>query len=432
MPDRLPASTFARVLRLAALVLCLAPVPRLAHGQADTYRQWTSVDGRKLEAALVAVEGDVVKLKLRTGAVVSVPLIQLSYADNLILKPAAPPDPAETPDSPPMTSPPAKAVSPAYAAEKTWPHLVAVADILPVTVVKEDAAAKEFIYRSEHFVFHCDSKLSVAVVKEFNRLFEATYMLSCKLPLDLRPVPENGQEFFMARLFTKDADYIETSGFQNANGGYTHNTVMAPLSSLGVKVVGSRVTLEKGKDEAYSSLTEALSFQMLNRWGSRLPKWYTYGSAGYVSILKYDKGRFSLTGLGERMRAFLQTRGGSGRHFEMLDLDELTHINAGLWSHVQDVDVPQARQNYASALLLTYYFYHLDDKGDAAHMIDFLKATEVAKSSEQLREAFTVHLLRERTYDVLKADVKRGLKKEGLDIDFSPPGNNKAAALRSK
>ena len=85
MPDRLPASVMPR---LAALVVCLAPV--VMAQQAEVYRQWTSADGKKVEAALVGVEGDSAKLKLRTGAVVPVPLARLSAEDQAFAKQAAP------------------------------------------------------------------------------------------------------------------------------------------------------------------------------------------------------------------------------------------------------------------------------------------------------------------------------------------------------
>src|SRR5687768_14029690 len=73
-------------------------------------------------------------------------------------------------------------------ADRVWPQMVTLTDAPHVEVLKEDLASKTFIYRSPHYEFICDSRLRGDVVKEFGRLFEATYLINCKLPLDFRPV----------------------------------------------------------------------------------------------------------------------------------------------------------------------------------------------------------------------------------------------------
>jgi len=415
--------------RVAALVLCLAPGPRWAQGQqAEAFRQWTSTDGKKVEAAMVGLEGDSVKLKLRTGPVVAVLLTRLSAEDQAFAKEAKPAS-APTAAQPSLATPGKPGAAGLYDAEKTWPRTVAVADISPVTVVKEDVGSKEFIYRSEHYEFRCDSKLGANVVREFNRLFEATHLLNCKLPLDLKPKPEPGQEYFVAQLYTSKADYMANGGIPGSAGVYQSGkkALSVPLSSLGVKMVGSRVSLEKSKDEDNATLIHETTHQMMNHWLRHLPVWYIEGSAEYVSILKYDHGRFSLAGVDDRLRAFLQRRGADGKNFTMLDLEELTTLNGATWAMALGAG-GQASQNYASAALLTYYFYHLDDKGDAAHLIAFLRAVENAKGKQEHEAAFKQHLMRERSFEALTTDVKKALRKAGLAIEFSPAGKNRPAS----
>ncbi len=429
MPELPPVSA---CLRVAAFALCLAPGLRSAHAQqAEAYREWTSTDGKKVEAVLMAVEGDTVRLKLRTAAVVGVPLTRFSNDDQAFAKAAVP---AMASPSTVTSKVGVSESAGGYAPDKTWPRTVAVADISPVTVVKEDVEKKEFIYRSEHYEFRCDSKLGANVVREFNRMFEATHLVNCKLPLNLHPSPEPGQEFFVAQLYTSKEDYLANGGVPGSAGVYQSGkkALSVPLSSLGVKMVGSRVSVEKSREDNNAVLIHEITHQMMNHWLSHLPVWYIEGSARYMEVPKYERGRFSFTNLDNLLRAELQHRGSDGKRYTMLDLEELTNLDGRTWSAALTSANHQAGQNYTSAMLLTYYFYHLDDKGDAAHMIDYLKAVENTRGKDALQAAFQQHLMRERSFDALKADVKKGLHKAGVEIDFSPPGRNQPASANTQ
>jgi predicted metallo-beta-lactamase superfamily hydrolase len=73
---------------------------------------------------------------------------------------------------------------------------------------------------------------------------------------------------------------------------------------------------------------------------------------------------------------------------------------------------------------MTYFFYHLDGKGDAANMIAFLREVENVKNDAESEAAVKKHLLRERSYEQLADEVKKAFRKEGVTIEFFPPGKN--------
>ena len=210
---------------------------------------------------------------------------------------------------------------------------------------------------------------------------------------------------------------------------------MVPLSSLGVKMVGSRVSLENSNDDDNATLIHEITHQMMNHWLPSLRTWLTEGSAEYVEMLEYNRnGRFSMAGLSRQMQKYAERmnywRPGS---YEMLDLEELMNIQGGAWAAAlsRPVDMPgitggtQATQNYGSAGMLTYYFYHLDDKGDGKHMIDFLKAVQGQREGSAEEEAaIKQHLMRDRSYAQLAEEVKKAFRKEGIDITYSAPGKN--------
>ncbi len=404
-----------------AAALLLSAISQ-AQTTAPATRIWTSTDGRKIDAAFVALEGDGVKIRMANGSTFTVPLARLSVADQTFAKGQTQTPPA-TAATPPSGVP---------AASTTWPRTVSLEDKPVVTVVKEDADTKEFIYRSPHYEFQCDSKLGANVVREFGRMFEATYLINNLLPLDFKPQPEPLREFFLARLFTEKADYMKEGGIEGSAGIYSRGkkALMVPLSSLGVKMVGSRVSLENGNDQDNVVLIHEITHQMMNHWLNKLPTWYIEGSAEYVSMLEYNSnGRFSLIGLNRRLQDFARRRNyaGGGKSYTMIDLEELMTIEGERWSAALGKG-GSANENYGSAGLLAYYFYHLDDKGDAANIIAYLREVQNAKSNEEEQAAVKKHLLRERTYAQLADEVKKTLRKEGLDVSFFPPGKNGPAA----
>ena len=379
---------------------------------------WTSTDGRKIEASFVAVEGSGVKIRMANGNTFTVPLDRLSAADQSFAKTQTASGAGTSTATPESSTP---------AASKTWPRTVALDEKPAVTVVKEDAESHQFIYRSPHYEFQCDSKLGANVVREFGRMFEATWLINCLLPLDLKPRPEKLRDIFLARLFTNKTDYMEAGGMEGSAGVYmgANKALMVPLSSLGVQMVGNRVSLADSSSGDNATLIHEITHQMMNHWLSIIPVWYCEGSAEYVCMLDYNSnGRFSLIGLNRQLQNYTGRHGG-GKGFTMIDLEELMTIDDERWAAALG-NGGFANENYASACLLTYFFYHVDDKGDAAHLIAWLHEIENAQGEEAVAAATKKHLLRERSYAQLSEEVKKGLRKEGIDVTFFPAGKNGA------
>lgn len=405
-------------------------------------RAWTSSDGRVVEAEFLELAEGQVKIKTADGREFTLPLDRFSEADQAYARKAAEGS-ADEPTGGAMagggegeTVDLNSGATPQ--AEKTWPRGVAIADKPVVEVVIEDAEAKRFVYRSPHYEFECDSKLGANVVREFGRLFEATYLLNCKLPMDWKPQPEPLRKHFLAKLFTNKEDYHSAGGSAGSAGIYSSGkkALMVPLSSLGVKMVGSRVSLDKADSDANGTLIHEITHQMMNHWLGRLPKWFIEGSADYTELLDYNSsGRFSWTGIRKNLQNMARVKNlYEPMPFKMLDLQELMEISSADWSAAltKSVKAPkvaggsgkQSSQNYGSACLLTYYFYHLDGEGDGANVISWVRALENAERGTDKIELIREHLLRGRSYPQLAEEVKKGLKRAGVDIVYDPPGKN--------
>lgn len=420
--------------RLPLFLVALAISSTALHAQAPATRTWTSTDGRKIEASFLAIEGDSVKIRMTNGGTFTVPLVRLSAEDQAYAKAqaSAAPAPASAPAGAGAGAGAAPLKPGQPAAMTTWPRSISLEDKPEVVVVREDAAKNEYVYRSPHYEFVCDSRLGANVVREFGRIFESTWLINCMLPLDLRPEPEKLREIFLARLFTNKSDYMTEGGIEGSAGVYMSGkkALMVPLSSLGVRMVGSRVTLENNNDDDNATLIHEITHQMMNHWLGVLPTWYIEGSAEYVEMLEYKRnGGFSLIGLDRQMKAYAQRMSqGGGKTFMMVDLEELMNLDGGRWAAALGGRPGGATANYGSAGLLTYYFYHMDGKGDAANVLAYLRQTKEAKNPAEEQAAVKTHLLRERTYAQLAEDVKKMFRKEGIDIEYYPPGKNAPAS----
>ena len=393
-----------RLLRiLSPLAFCCA----ITLARAEDFRMWTDSTGRTVEAAFAGMSGDSVTLKLRNGSTAAFPLTKLSQADqDWVKQNGEPKTPTSTGGSSPAKS---------NGASKEWPKSIALADAPKATAVKEDADAKEFIYRTEHFEFRCDAKLGSDVVREFGRMFEGTLQVNKELPLGIDPKPEPGQEYFVARLYTSKDDYLRDGGIKGSAGIYSRGakSIKVPLVSLGVKLAGKRYMVEPGG--ASDTLIHEITHQMMNHWLSKIPEWLVEGSAMYVGSCKFHpSGRFTLPKLGQTVKNLEHLH--QGKH-TIWHLDYLMHITPQQWAAGFGSNPDgTVQRNYTSAIALTYHFYHGDDKGDGAHMVAFMNDLAAGKKWE---EAQNEHLIRGRTYAQIEKEMAATLRKGGVTVEFA-------------
>jgi hypothetical protein len=391
----------ARHFFLAALGL--ASGLALADEAAD-FRTWTDSRQARIEAALAGVSDGVATLKLRAGGELRVPVSRLSPADQAWLA-------AREGSAPP----PGVAEAPQAAAD--WPRVVQLKAAPEVRTVREDARERVFIYESEHYEFVCDSQLSANLAREFSRVFEATWLANCLLPLDLQPAPEPGRGKFQARIFTKEEDYLGAGGVKGSAGIYDRQAraLMLPLASLGVQMVGSRVSINYLAED-YATLAHEITHQMMNHWLDRLPVWFIEGSAEYIELAEYDNGRLSFLRHDARLQQQL-TRW-SGARFDMVPLRRLLTIEGREWTSALGQD-EAAWRNYASALALTYYFYHLDGDGTGRQMVEFLRAVAKLERGADPTPLVAQYLLRGRDDAALESDVQKAFRKKRIIIEFA-------------
>jgi len=309
-----------------------------------------------------------------------------------------------------------------------WPSFVSVRGTPQVSVVTEDSEARKFVYRTENYEFQADVPIGADAVREFSRVFEATFLANCLLPLNYRPSPEEGRERFVARLFATDQSYLAAGGIRGSSGSYSRNqaAMLAPVSAIGMKMVDGR--MQTDRTEATETLVHEITHQMMSRWLERVPVWFAEGSADYMAMADYVHGRFALNQMDVRLRQYLKRRQPETSVPALVTTPELLAMLPAAWTSNFSPKSPIPGENYSSATLLVYFFYHLDGKGDAAAVKAYLRAVEEGVPEKVATEK---HLFSGRTVEELEADVLNAYARQGIKLRLTSRGGKRWEPTRA-
>ncbi len=298
-----------------------------------------------------------------------------------------------------------------------WPKLVKM-ETPEITVIKESEEEKTFIYHSPNYEFICDVKISKNVIKNFSTLFEATRLYCQQIPLSMvrAHLPDELVKFKILLFGTKSA-YFQNGGPQGSAGVYMsgRGVIMIPLSSLGVKKVGSRFMFDYKVSN--KTLPHEIAHQLTNieyfRSGS--VGWFSEGLAEYIGATAYRSGKFMVNGNLKDIKDYV-TKGsrkdGRGRYLgEKIQAPDIKQYMLMSYSDFTS----KANFNYGLGALITYYFLHMENNGDRKNINAFLSALNEGKRGE---EALYV-LLAGRSYDELEKSISKEWRKRGVRITFN-------------
>lgn len=341
---------------LAVLLLCIggALATSLAQlPQQAVLREW-SVGATTLKATLVSYDGESASLRTPDGRVSSHHASELGEPDRAFLD--------QWRDSQPISLPPSVGVD---------------SNKLVIEVVEENNDLGSFLYRTPHFEFVSEGRLTQNLLRDIARNFEATYELLKTLPWDVQPRPEEGERF-KAKLVRSRQRYTEMGGPPNTGGVYFSSKQMflIPFESLGLKPLGN--SYSKAPDYRSDTLVHELTHQMMHASLHLLPQWVIEGTAEYTNVLPLRLGTFRLSSAKSAVNDYLdylKTRGGIPEPFP---LDRLLTISGKEWSETVAASPKESRRLYFTAFLLVNYFMSLDGRGDGARFVRYMR--EIAKA----------------------------------------------------
>lgn len=381
-------------------------------------RSWTDNQDRKIEATLVRGDAQTVVLQLADGREVPFPLAKLSLADRdyveksraLLPSIEAPAKAAVTP-----TKPTREKKDDGLNFDAPWPERIKFSEDPEVKTVEEDAEKKRFIYESANYRYVCDVRLAQSVVKGFAVMFEATHLYCRSLPLGIAGGEKTDGKHLIL-LFEEFSDYVKAGGPPESAGVFIggRGVVMVPLTSLGVRPVGSGYMLDRDKSNKTlpHELTHQLTPQPYFRKGAM--GWFSEGVAEYIAVTPYRAGSYNVRGNLKDIVDYVTGYGSKdmgGRALgTKITLPALKEFM--LQDYSKFLENPQT--NYGCGLLVTTYFFYLDGEGDAKRIKAFLKSLHDDKKGEAPLDL----LLDGRSFEQLEADIVKGWSRKGVDFTF--------------
>ena len=388
-----------RLQPLAVLLFLVTTLPLLAEE-----RSWTNSGGKTIVATLVEIVGEKAVLQMN-GNNFEVVIASLSPSDQDFIKGWKKSDMAD----------PSKDGEIKANWDSPWPKLVSIDIDQEIEVLKEDEAANEYIYASPHYEFICDVKLNTSLVKRFSLLFEATNQVCRELPLGM--VKPFRQARHKIHLFETREAYISKGGPPDSAGVYISSggegDILIPLTSLGVKKVGSNYSVDYDKEN--TTLSHEIAHQLTDAEyyaeGSR--GWFTEGMAEYIANSGYRSGKFSLADM-QKLIAKVTAYGENGQGGRALGEEFTAPDLQEFFMQSYESFLSDAQLSYGLSALLVYYYFHMDGDKDAANMKGFLKALKEDKKPPELFEP----LLAGRTWDEMEGAITQGWRSRGVKINF--------------
>lgn len=335
---------FAFVLALFSLGQTSAQLPPTA-----PVREWTLPGRGATQAALVTFDGKTAVLKFSNGQRTGFAAASLGDADREYLADWQARQPAVMPATVGVES-----------------------NKVQVEVVSENEQDGKFVYRTQHFEFTSDGKLTQSLLQDVARNFEATYELLKALPWGIRPEPEEGDRF-RALLVRSRQRYKDEGGTENSGGIYFSSKKMfvVPFESIGIERLGK--SFAKSSDYRSDTLVHELTHQMMHSWLGILPPWVIEGTAEYTNVLPLRFGVFRVSSAKSGLKDYLSALKARGEVPEPFPIGKLFGINDEEWSQTLALNPKESGRMYFTAYLLVYYFMHMDGIGDGAQFVKYMR-----------------------------------------------------------
>lgn len=235
-------------------------------------RTWRSRDGRLMEGTLVEANETTATFQLPGNRKAEIPLERFGGRDRRFIR---------------EWQQISRYFNPGYEASRN------VTGTIEAGIADGAFARQGKVHSTRHFRFECDVSLNAATVRDFSRMFEATYNVIRSLPLGIQPDrPPEGK--FKVRLFSDIADYHRAGGPVGAAGVYILKSreILVPLESLGIGRSGQ--VYRKTSEYEPSTLIHEITHAVTHHWLNYVPMWFTEGLADYVGAIPYRAGTFYL------------------------------------------------------------------------------------------------------------------------------------------
>lgn len=385
-------------------------------------RTWTSKSGTTVEAKLVKVTGNKIKLaRASDGKTFEVDVKQFNDSDKLYVEEWIA---SETSKEDMVKEDMSKKGNPRENEfvdnfDEDWPKLIKLVKDFEITTVSEKDGV--FVYESRHFTFQADARLQKSTVKRFAELFEATLQYCKELPISsqvaIYHTAEKKKKIF---LYADKGNYYKAGGPEGSAGVYIWNgksdKIMVGMPFLGLEKVGSGYKLDR--DRGLGTLPHEIAHMFSDKcyYSPGARGWFSEGLAEYISNTPYRGAKFNVSNNRSSIIEAVTGFGKDGKGGKNLGEE----INVGpledyMLQSYANFTGPRASLNYGVSNLIVYYFFHFDGEGERKVINAFMKALQEGKQGKEVLEV----LLQGRTMLELEEQITRAWRSRGIKLKFS-------------
>ena len=377
----------------------------LSLATAETWPTWTTTLNRTFQAKFLKLDGDKAIFQQESGRIFATPLEQIHPNDRQRLQVM----PAAVPAEPGL---PVRPANFGY----VWPRGVRFSGDASSKIVSEDRKAGVSVYESTNYRFHCDTSLTRDVLRDFATMFETTHQFSKALPLAMSPANLDKGKLTIL-LFESLENYYRAGGPPGSAGCYNPaGQVLVPMSSLGLRRVGNDFRLDtQGRN--HSVLIHELAHQLTPHCyytpGAR--GWFSEGLAEYFAATPYHWGYFQPDPHGNAVMAYVSALGSDNKGGRNLGKAiRLPKLRTFFLMDYRTFTGLDPNTNYGAALLLTHYFFHMQDDGRPMRITQFLKGIHGGAQGEPS----LAPLLAGGSYEKLESEISEAWGRKGIQITF--------------
>ena len=381
-------------------------------------RDWTNTSGQIIQAEIISVQGVKVQLKLANGLDTLYPMAKLSKADQGFI--------AEY-----LSSNKSSLIEADW--NRPWPAAARVnPDDNNIQLVSEDADNGLYIYETTHFTFTSDVKLAISALRNFSRIFEATYAYAAATPF-FQELDKLTANKIPIEVYNYKADYLKNGGLVGSAGVYSFRgdkgVIKVCFDYLGVKRIGKQISFDYQGDS--TTLPHEIIHALTDRaYYHKHMKWFTEGIAEYMSNSYYANNigeyRISESKAKRIIVPSITKYGVDGKGGK--NLGTTISIPSVFDFMTQDTFFSSTKpeltsRNYGVAWLLAYYYVHIYEEGSMVSLKQLLKALKTTKISHKdpnaVAELIEEHLLGEQSKEELNTDFAKAMKRLGITIDYT-------------
>lgn len=299
-----------------------------------------------------------------------------------------------------------------------WPQqAIALDGPVDCKVISEDREKQRYIYECPGYRFTCDAAVTYDALQSFSVMFEATRKFAKSMPLGMGGRERNGKLEIL--LFRSMQGYLAAGGMPGSAGCFTRGVVLVPMESLGLKEGRTGFGLDRTRDSRVliHELTHQLTPAAYMQPGTS--GWFCEGLAEYAATTSYSWGTFRPDTRGNAVKAYVTGAGENGKGGRGLGKEiRVPRLREFMLMPYSSYSGANANRNYGMGLLLTHYFLHMENGGQARRIRQFLMGLQAGATGE----AALAPLLGGGGFEKLEGEIAAAWSRMGVEIRFGGGG----------